>query len=174
MPRRSHPTCTFGRKPLSPEFSSAQFSMVRIIHVYLSVLTLFVWFALGIAIILFFQCMAALFNPIHRRGEGIKWGLVSYTLLMFSFVTVFTAINLNIKSNSFIDNRQFTDPDGTLLGPLGYQTWFRSNMLSITFSVMFPLANWLADGLLVRPLLVLSSLAWVSDIRSSSSSTAAT
>ena len=121
------------------------FSMVRAIYVYLSALTSFVWYALGIAIVLFFQCMAALFNPVYRRGESIKWGLVFYTVVVFSFVTVFTAINLNVKSNSFVGNRQFTDPDGTVLGPLGYQTWFRSNMSSITSGVVFPLTHSLAD-----------------------------
>jgi hypothetical protein len=75
---------------------------------------LFVRFILGILIVLFFQCMAALFNPANRRREGIKWGLVSYTVVMFSFVTVFTAMNLNIQSISYIDNREFPGVEGVL------------------------------------------------------------
>ena len=72
------------------------------------------WFILGITIILFFQCMAALFSPVHRKGEHIKWGLVSYTTVMFLLVTVFTAPNLKILSISYIDNRRFPGVQGVL------------------------------------------------------------
>ena len=53
----------------------------------LSVLTSFVPIALGIIIVLFFQCLAGLFNRVHRKGERIKWGLVSYTVVTFLIVT---------------------------------------------------------------------------------------
>jgi len=105
---------------------------------------------LGIVIMLFFQCMAAFFDPVNRRREGIKWGLVVYTFLMFSFVTIFTAMNLNIQSISFIDNREFPGVPGVLPpGPLGYQFLIYSRVLSIVPNLMFLLNNWLADGLLV-------------------------
>jgi len=51
--------------------------------------------------------LVALFNPVNRKGEGIRWGLVSYTILMFVFATIFTAVNLHIQSTSFINNREF-------------------------------------------------------------------
>ena len=115
-----------------------------------TVLTLSVRSILGIVIVLFFHCMAALFNPINRRREGIKWSLVSYTAVMFSFVTIFTAMNLNIQSISYIDNREFPGVDGVLPpGPLGYQWSIYSNVLTIVPNLMFVLNNWLADGLLV-------------------------
>ena len=101
---------------------------------------------------LFFQCIAALLNPVNRRGEGIKWGLISYTMVMFSVVTVLIAVNLDVQSISFIDNREFTNPNGTLSGPLGYQSWMRSDALRVIPNLMFLLNNWLADGLLVRRL----------------------
>ena len=43
---------------------------------------------LGIVVVLFFRCIAALLNSIHRREERIKWGLVTYTMVMFLLVTV--------------------------------------------------------------------------------------
>ena len=99
---------------------------------------------------LFFKCMAALLNPIQRRGEGVKWGLVTYTMVMFSFATALTAINLNILSASYIGNREFPGV-GDLIppGPLGYQASISPDPLNIVPNVMFILCNWLADGLLV-------------------------
>ena len=67
---------------------------------------------------------------------------------MFMFVTVFTAINLNIISTSYIDNRKF--PDDPYPGPLGYQVLTYSETSGIVSTVMFLLNNWLADGLLVK------------------------
>ena len=99
---------------------------------------------------LFFKCMIALLDPAHRGGEGIKWGLVFYTVMMFSFVTVYTAMNNNIQSDSYIDNRELLGVDGMLPpGPLGYQALIYSKPLSIIPNLMFLLNNWLADGLMV-------------------------
>ena len=93
---------------------------------------LFGYIILGIVIVLFFQCMAALFDRVHRRREGIKWGLVSYTVLMFSFVTVFTVMNaLNAWSAD--------ENVASAKGRVGY----------IVADLMFLLNYWLADGLSV-------------------------
>ena len=100
-------------------------------------------------IVLFFQCMAALLNPAHRKGEGIRWGLVSYTLATFSLVTVYTGMSLHLQSLAFIDNREYTDHDGTLLGPLGYRSAMRLTVIDAVPNLMFCLNNLLADGLLV-------------------------
>ena len=62
---------------------------------------------LEIVIILSFKCMTALFNQIYRRGGPINRGLISYTVIMFSLVTVATAMQLNFQSISYIDNRVF-------------------------------------------------------------------
>ena len=103
---------------------------------------------------LFFQCMGALLNPVHRRRQGIKWGLVAYTTVMFAFVTVFTAMNDNVQSDSYIDNREFPGVDGVLPpGPLGYQALIYSKALTVIPNLMFLLNNWMADGLLVSTLL---------------------
>ena len=106
-------------------------------------------------IVLFFKCMTTLFDPVHRRGAGIKWGLVSYTSIMFSFVTVLTATDLDILSVSYIDDREFPGVEGLIPpGPLGYQWLIDPGPLSIAPNVMFVLCNWLADGLLVGSLIL--------------------
>ena len=61
---------------------------------------------LGIVVVLFFQCIVALLYPVDSRA-GIKWAFVVYTVAMFSFATVFTAINLDFQSISYVDNREF-------------------------------------------------------------------
>jgi len=105
---------------------------------------------------LLFQCVAALLNPVHRRGEGIKWWLISHTVAMFSFVTVYTAVNLHIQSEAFIDNRKdykyASDPTVVGSGPLRYQYNIRNTALGLIPNTMFNLNNWLADGLLVSSL----------------------
>ena len=95
---------------------------------------------------LFFNCMAALFNPAYRRGEGIKWGLVIYTVIMFSLVTVYTATKDHILSICYIDNREFSD-----YGPWGYHEANAYSAIFIIARAAFNLNNWLADGLLVSP-----------------------
>ena len=135
-----------------------------------SVLTLFVWFILGIIIVLFFRCMVALLDPVHRRGERIKWGLVSYTMVMFSLVTIGNAVYPYLESISYIDNREFSGIEGVVgPGPLAYQMFVAPIVLQIIPNVSFTLSNWLADGLLVSYLCDLHSLIHVSNIGSSSS-----
>jgi len=108
---------------------------------------------LGIVILLFFQCIAALLNPVHRRGEGIRWGLVSCTVLMFSVVTVYTATYLNIQSISLIDNREFPGIEGVLPpGPLGYRWFIHSKAIFVIQTAVFLLGGWLADCLMVSSL----------------------
>ena len=96
--------------------------------------------------------MAALFNPTDRSRENIKWGLVSYTVAMFSFVTVLTGMKLDIQSISYVDHREFPGVAGVLPpGPHGYQWLIYSKPLTVVPDLMFLLNNWLADGLLVSP-----------------------
>ena len=106
---------------------------------------------LGIATALFFQCMSALLYPVRRTAKSIKWGLVVHTAAMFSFLTIGLAMNRNTLSASYIDDREFPGGDTALPGPLGYLNFAFSDQ-KVTNSVaflMFPLNQWLADGLLV-------------------------
>ena len=94
--------------------------------------------------------MAALLNPVNRTKGGFRWGLVVHTVAMFSFVTVYTATNLDIQSISYIDNRNFPGIKGVLpAGPLAYQLLILPEAVSVVSDVMFLLNSWLADGLLV-------------------------
>ena len=118
------------------------------------------WFILGIVITLFFQCMAALFDPVHRGEEGIKWGVVSYTMAVFSIVTVFTATSLGSQIPVF---------RGWIRGSYGIPSF------ALIPNIMLLLNYWLADGLLVGSLcLIICSLTYVPNALSSSSSTVAT
>jgi hypothetical protein len=104
---------------------------------------------LGVIIVLFFQCMSALFDPVNRTMQGIRWGFVIYTAVMFSIVTTFVAMNLNIQSISYVDNRAFPGSDAAPPGPFGYQFTLYPKPISFIPNFMFLLNNWLADGLLV-------------------------
>jgi len=71
----------------------------------------------GIIIVLIFQCMAGLFNSVRHGWKGVKWGLVSYTTIMFSFATVFTVATsilnpfpISITANSLVA-RERRPPD---------------------------------------------------------------
>jgi len=95
--------------------------------------------------------MAALLNPANRKRGGIKWGFVAYTGAMFSFATVLTGMQLDIRSISFIDNREFPGNDVAPPGPLGYQSYIWSGVLTLIPDLMFIMNNWLADAFLVGP-----------------------
>jgi len=105
--------------------------------------------------------MSALFNPINRAIEGIRWGLVAYTAAMFSIITILVAMNLNILSVSYIDNRAFPGNDGIPPGPFGYQLLLYSKPISIVPNFMFLLNSWLADALLLyRCYIIYSKNIW--------------
>ena len=144
MLRRSHTRCTLWRRPVLPEIISAQSFMVcsASSHDRSSAFIPSGRLILGIVTILFFQCLAALSNPVHRRGEGIKWGLVSYTVVIFSVVTVLIAMGFRMLSTCYIDNRESPGADAAFPpGPPGYQLLISNNALSIIPNAMFSLSN---------------------------------
>ena len=98
--------------------------------------------------VLFFKCMTALFDPVRRRAKGIKWGLVSYTVIMFSLATVYIAINLNLLSISYIDNRDFPGSPYLYMAKI-----IDSEAIGLIYRAPFRLSNLLADYLLVSSLL---------------------
>ena len=105
----------------------------------------------GLLVVLFSRCITALFNPTYRRWRGIKWGLVSYTTIVFLVGTVVSGMDFNIKSDSYINNREFRDAGDVLPpGPLGYRSSIFSDVPMIVFDFMFFLNGWLANGLLVN------------------------
>ena len=103
---------------------------------------------------LVFKCVAALLDPVNRKGERIKWGLVFYTVAMLSIVTTQIAIDLHIQSIAYIDNREFPGIEAQVPpGPIGYQILISPKALPTLSRVTFFLNAWLADGLLVSSLL---------------------
>jgi hypothetical protein len=97
--------------------------------------------------------MSALLDPAYRATTwGIKWGLVAHTTATFSFVTIYTAMYLDLQSLSFIDNREFPGSDLLPPGPIGYQLQILPAAISVVPTVLTILNNGLADGLLVSPL----------------------
>lgn len=149
-PRRSPTRCTFLRRRTSPEFSLAEYSMVCL-PAPPSILVHHACFIyhIGVVVVLFFQCMGILLSSAYRARKGVRWGLVIYTVVSFLFVTMFTTLNLDIQSISYINNREFPGNDELPLGPLGYQYLIYSKAITIVTNLMFLLNNWLADGLLV-------------------------
>ena len=91
---------------------------------------------------------------------------------MFLFVTIYTALNLDMLFISYVGNREFTGITGFPPGPLGYEYLSYHETIGIVSTVMFLLNNWLADGLLVYPMS--SPIAQVSNVGCYSSSIVAT
>ena len=104
---------------------------------------------LGILVILFFRCMSALLDPVNRARGGIRWLLVTHTVVMFSIATIFIAMHFNLQSFAYVDNREFHGTEEIPPGPLEYQLFTASKGIGPARTVMVFLNNWLADGLLV-------------------------
>ena len=84
------------------------------------------------------------------------WGLAAHTVAMFSFVTIYTATNLDMLSIPFIDNREFPGIGnaGIPPGPVGYQLFIIPGALDMVTKSMIVLNTWLVDGLLVSSMLI--------------------
>ena len=93
--------------------------------------------------------MIALLNPANRVKGSIKWGLVIHTVAMFLVLTLSSALDLEIKSILYINDREFPGSDEFLPGPLGYYDVIAVRPINTAVNAMFPLNQWLADGLLV-------------------------
>ena len=91
--------------------------------------------------------MNTLLDPAIRTRGSIKWGLVAHTVAMFSSVTVYIGMNLNVHSISYVDNREYSN------GPLIFQYTIFTKAIFAVPNFMLPLNQFLADGLLVSPIL---------------------
>ena len=109
--------------------------------------------------------MGALLYPVHPTTKGTRWGLVAHAAAMFSFLTIGCAINRDILSTSYIDDREFPDAEGRFFdGPFGYLNFFLWDKQGINYVsyFMFPFNQWLADGFLVSSASNSAALAGVS------------
>ena len=59
------------------------------------------------------------------------------------------AISLHYPSVIYVNYREFPGNDEFPPGPLGYDSILSTKAAGIVLAVMFPLNQWLADGLLV-------------------------
>ena len=94
--------------------------------------------------------MAALLNPASGIKGGFKWGFMAHTVAMFSFLTIPLAINLSAVSHEYTDYRNFPGDETSPPGPFGYSVFSIFETIFNVYRPMFPLNQWLADGLLVR------------------------
>lgn len=102
----------------------------------------------GVTIALFFQSLRALFYPMKGR---VTWGLVTHTVAMFLCLTISVTTELSQLAPFYIDDReypQFTASMG-ILEPWEYLWGSDWPAMSILSNLMFPLNQWLADGLLL-------------------------
>ena len=104
--------------------------------------------------ILFFHSINALLGPADRTLRG--GGLVLHIAIVFSRVTLFTAITFDGQSVSYIDHREFPGDGDVSAGP---SDSLSAPIYSVT-SLTPLLNNWLADGLLVSHMLNLVFLAF--------------
>jgi hypothetical protein len=107
----------------------------------------------GVTFILFFRCMEALINPTDRtKRQRMRWILVAKTMAMFSILSIDILMNINDGIICYIDNRGFPGTEGPPSlppGPLAYQLLITSKAIGVVPLSMFPLNQWLADGLFV-------------------------
>ena len=122
---------------------------------------------LGIVVALFFRCMATLLNPANPIRKGIRWALVVHTVALFLFLTIPFGIGFDDLSIEYINNREFPGNDEFPPGPVGYGDLLGLKATTTVLDAMFPLNQWLADGLLVSP--ILNSVAPVYNVGFSSS-----
>ena len=116
----------------------------------------------GIVIVLFFQCIEALLNPVNRKSGGVKWILVAHTVAMFLAATISLATGLNVEFLSYITGREFPGVGGLPSGPLGDQFLPQFILTETVSNVTSQINQWLADGLLVS--FVQNSVTQVSNV----------
>ena len=107
--------------------------------------------------------MNALLDPVNHKKGGIKWWLVAHTVAMFSLVTIYTAVELDLQSVAFIDNPEFPGNSVLSPGPLGYWLSTFGKAIPNVALVVCPLNSWLTDGLVVSIVFNSNPVVWMSD-----------
>ena len=97
--------------------------------------------------------MATLLSPAYPIKTGIRWALMAHTVALFFFSTIPLGIHFNNVSIEYINGREFPGNDTFLPGPIGYGAIFDLQASNPISNAMFPLNQWLADGLLVSSIL---------------------
>ena len=150
MPHTSQPCYTSQIRNLLLELSLVRYSMVwcSIWHLPIVAHLCRLTPLLGVTTAMFFRCMRVLLSPVDPIKGARKWAFVAHTVAMFAFLTI-PGIGLNFSSTCYVDNRAFPGAGGYPPGPIGYDLIIKTEAANVIFNVMFPLNQWLADGLLV-------------------------
>ena len=107
---------------------------------------------LGIVVALFFQCISVLLSPVNSIRRGVKLALIFHTVAMFAILTIPIGLGASGLPTRYINNREYPGNDEFPPGPIGYDYTLNRKATTIVFDAMFPLNQWLADGLLVGPI----------------------
>ena len=114
-------------------------------HVHLTCLVI----TLGVTTALFFQSLRTLLYPTRGR---VMWGLAAHTVAMFLCLTVSVVIEFVQLVPFEINDREDDDEvPGSygIWGPWRFTEGSDLRVLQILSPLVFPLNQWLADGLLV-------------------------
>ncbi|KAG6848397.1 hypothetical protein H0H93_000549 [Arthromyces matolae] len=99
--------------------------------------------AYGAELVIFIMCFSLLVQQTTRFNMKKQVPLIVYIWVLFLCSTVFIAANSNMARLAFIDNRNFPG------GPSAYEQVMFSIPVDNMGNVVFVIANWLADGLMV-------------------------
>jgi len=88
----------------------------------------------------------------------MRWALVAHTAALFLFLTIPLAIAFDYLSTEYVNNREFPGDDEFPPGPMGYDALLALKATTTVFYAMFPLNQWLADGLLLYRCYVIYSM----------------
>lgn len=102
---------------------------------------------------MFFQCLGATFSSTNRARVGTNWDLLSYCIAMFSFVTMYIAMDLNLHPFFTLTPENSLETTKHPRAAFGYQWPIHSSELFIVPDFVFMLDNWLVDGPLVSSFL---------------------
>ncbi|KAG6919945.1 hypothetical protein DXG01_013294 [Tephrocybe rancida] len=99
--------------------------------------------AYGAELVIFAMCLMLLVRQTTRANWKMQVPLIAYVWVLFLCSTVFIAANSNMARLSFVDNRNFPG------GPSAFEQAMFSIPVDNMGNVVFTIANWFADGLLV-------------------------
>jgi hypothetical protein len=95
----------------------------------------------GILVAIFAQLLPHIAKSVH--GKTLNLPLAVYSSVMFALGTMFLVSSLVTGIDLFIDYRNYPG------GPAGYATVIFNTPVTMLGNVMFIVASWLADGLMV-------------------------
>ncbi|KAG6810538.1 hypothetical protein H0H92_011425 [Tricholoma furcatifolium] len=105
--------------------------------------------AYGAELVIFIMCFTLLVQQTTRSNLKKQIPMIAYISALFICSTLFIAANSEMTRLAFVDNRNFPG------GPSAYEEVMFSIPVDNLGNVVFVIANWLADGLMVWRWLVI-------------------